>query len=107
MVLHSLEEDDTISGGFYSFLGNPELASDAELLDFVFDKMLRTVCKCFLYFSYANGSRSWLSQTCFNQEFSEEMTFSRSASTVGTLVSTWFQERDERSSGRNIKLCVH
>src|SRR5438874_8384160 len=82
IVLHAAEDDDAVAGCCNLVAEKPEPEAEAEASDLAFDQPLGGLHQRSLRLANAHRERAAFGLASLDQEFAEEMRFSRAASTV-------------------------
>src|SRR6185437_1878392 len=99
MILKAPEDDDAVTGRLDLVTEQPEAATEPEAIDLAFDQPLGGMLQRALRLADAHGERAAFGLTGLDQQFTEEVRFSRAPAPVNRLIPRGAQERLENPSG--------
>ena len=101
MILHALEDDQSVAPGLDVRLQDAEVRPDAEPRDGVFDEPLDGLVEGTLNLAHADGAGVGVDEVPLDEAIGKEPRFAAAASAPGAFVAGRLEERPEAARGLN------
>src|SRR4029077_10420082 len=103
ITLHPPEDDEAIAGRFDLVVEGLEPVAEAERGDLALNQAFRGLRQRALCLADADCERTAFGLTCFDEELTEKMRFSRAASSIGPFVARWREQGLKHLRGRDLQ----